>query len=228
MFVSPPCPARHIWRDRRGLALIEFAYVLPLLLTIGMAGTETANLALVTLRINQMAMLAADNAARVRISMDETDVNEVMVGLRFSGGSIKFGERGRVIISDVEANGQGGTNAGNKITWQRCFGAKNVVSSYGQEGTGATGPALQYGITTSGPATTAAAGTKPVTGGALIVAEVRYTYKPLVAAIFMADRELRAVQTFPVRDRAGQGLTNKSNLTDANRRLCDSAHLTSS
>lgn len=219
---------RRSWRDRRGVAMIEFAYALPILVTVGIAGTEAANLAIVTLRINQLAMLAADNAARVRISMDETDVNEVMIGMRFSGSSIKFGDSGRVIISDIEANGQSGSAAGYKITWQRCFGAKNVTSNYGAEGTGATDATLKFGILPSGPATTLTGsnpGTIPVTGGALIAAEVRYTYTPLVASMFMGTRELRAVQTFPVRDRAGQSLTNTTNMTTTAKRLCDTAHL---
>jgi hypothetical protein len=222
--------ARRFASDRSGLALIEFAYALPLLMTVGLAGTEAANLALVTLRINQMAMLAADNAARVRISIDETDVNEVMVGMRFSGTSIKFGERGRVIISTIESNGQTAGNAGYKITWQRCFGSKNVASVYGAEGTGATNGTMKNGITTTGVTPTAAAaantGTVPVPNGALIVAEVRYTYVPLVASMFMGNRELRAVQTFPVRDRAGQALTNSTNMGTTAKRLCDAAHLT--
>jgi Flp pilus assembly protein TadG len=218
--------ARKLAADRSGLALIEFAYALPLLMTVGLAGTEAANLALVTLRINQMAMLAADNAARVRISIDETDVNEVMVGMRFSGTSIKFGERGRVIISTIESNGQTAGNAGYKITWQRCFGSKNVASVYGAEGTGATNGTMKNGIKTAGIAAIAAEGTIPVPNGALIVAEVRYTYVPLVASMFMGNRELRAVQTFPVRDRAGQALTNSTNMGTTAKRLCDAAHLT--
>jgi Flp pilus assembly protein TadG len=223
--------ARKFASDRSGLALIEFAYALPLLMTVGLAGTEAANLALVTLRINQMAMLAADNAARVRISIDETDVNEVMVGMRFSGTSIKFGERGRVIISTIESNGQTAGNAGYKITWQRCFGSKNVASVYGAEGAGATNGTMKNGITTTGVAATTAAAANtgtipPTTNGALIVAEVRYTYVPLVASMFMGNRELRAVQTFPVRDRAGQALTNSTNMGTTAKRLCDAAHLT--
>lgn len=217
--------ARRLPADRSGVALIEFAFALPLLLTIGLAGTETANYAIVTLRINQLAMLAADNAARVRASMDETDVNEVMVGMRFAGSGILFGDRARVIVSDIESNGAGGY----KITWQRCFGAKNVTSTFGAEGTGGSGTssanALRYGITPTGPGTATTAGTVPTTNGALIVAEVRYTYVPLVASMFMANRELRATQTFPVRERAQQALTNTTNMSDSNKRLCDSAHL---
>lgn len=211
--------------DRSGVALIEFAFALPLLLTIGLAGTETANYAIVTLRINQLAMLAADNAARVRASMDETDVNEVMVGMRFAGSGISFGQRARVIVSDIESNGAGGY----KITWQRCFGAKNVTSGFGAEGTGGSGTgsanALRYGVTPTGPGTAATTGAVPTPNGALIVAEVRYTYVPLVASMFMANRELRAVQIFPVRERAQQALTNTTNMPDTAKRLCDAAHL---
>jgi len=217
--------ARRLPADRSGVALIEFAFALPLLLTIGLAGTETANYAIVTLRINQLAMLAADNAARVRASMDETDVNEVMVGMRFAGSGIAFSQRARVIVSDIESNGA----SGYRITWQRCFGAKNVASAFGVEGTGGSGTssanALRYGITPTGPATAAVPGTVPTTNGALIVAEVRYTYVPLVASMFMANRELRATQTFPVRERAQQSLTNTTNMSDASKRLCDTAHL---
>jgi hypothetical protein len=220
---------RSALHDRSGLALIEFAYILPLMLTVGLAGTETANLAIVTLRINQLAMLAADNAARVRGTMDETDVNEVMIGMRFAGSNIKFGERGRVIISDIESNLLPITGGllGNKITWQRCFGAKNASSMYGPEGTGALSSVLKYGVLPTGIATATSnpAGTVPVPGGALIVAEIRYTYQPLVAGMFMGTRELKAVQTFPVRERAGQALTNSTSMPDTAKRLCDAAHL---
>lgn len=216
--------ARRLRRSRSGVAMIEFAYALPVLVTVAIGGTEVANLAITTLRINQLAMLAADNAARVRISIDETDVNEVMVGMRFAGSGIKFGERGRVIVSSVIANGR--SPAGYKIVWQRCFGAKNVTSAYGVQGAGATDNTLQYGINPAAAGTSAKVGTVPPTNGALIVAEVRYTYTPLIASMFVGNRELRAVQTFPVRDRTETTVPNNStSMTDTNKRLCDAAHL---
>ncbi len=213
--------AGRIGRDRSGLALIEFALALPVLLTISLTGIEVANLAVTVLRVNQLAMLGADNAARVRGSMDEQDVNQVMIGIRFAGTSIKFGQQGRVILSDLEANGQTGSNAGYKITWQRCFGTKNAASQYGIEGKGATNGDLATGVTVNGKTLT------PVTNSALILAEIRYTYRPLVASAFMKPLELRSVQAFPVRERAGQALTNTTNLSDSAQRKCDAAHLSS-
>jgi len=135
--------ARRLRADTGGLALIEFAISLPVLLTIGLMGLETAHYALANLRISQMAMLAADNAGRVRISIDESDVNDIMTGTRLMGSSLNFSANGRIIISDLEQR----TNNNNTtalpttpdnpngyrqwVRWQRCAGALRVLSSYG-------------------------------------------------------------------------------------------------
>lgn len=199
--------------------MIEFALSLIFLVPIAMVGIELANLAVVTLRLNQLAMMVSDNVARYRGSIDEAQVDEVMTGVAFAGRTIEFGARGRVIVSTVEGNGQTGAQAGYKITWQRCFGAKSVDSSYGQEGAGATDATLATGM---GPATNKV---KPVDNSALIFAELRYTYQPIVGTGFIAPRELSSLQSFTVRDRASQTLTNTTNMSDAQRRLCDAAHL---
>lgn len=211
--------ARRIACDTSGVAMTEFALSLLFLLPIALTGIETANLAVTTLRLNQLAMMASDNVARYRGGIDEAQVDEVMTGLAFAGRSISFGEQGRVIISTVEPNGQSGAQAGYKITWQRCFGAKNVGSSYGVEGAGATDSSLASGM---GPAGNKV---KPVDNSALIFAELRYTYKPIVGSGFMPVQELWALQSFTVRDRSSQALTNTVPLTDAKRRLCDAQHL---
>ncbi|VXD02193.1 pilus assembly protein [Sphingomonas sp. 8AM] len=199
--------------------MLEFALSLIFLVPIAMIGIELANLAVVTLRLNQLSMMVADNVARYRGSIDEAQVDEVMTGVAFAGRNIDFGGRGRVIVSTMESNGQTGTQTGYKITWQRCFGAKNVASSFGLEGAGATDATLATGM---GPATNKV---KPVDNSALIFAELRYTYQPIVGRGFMAPRELSSLQSFTVRDRSSQTLTNSTNMTDAQRRLCDAAHL---
>lgn len=206
-------------RDRSGVALIEFCLALPVLLTLTLTGVETANLAITVLRVNQLAMMASDNAGRVRSSIDEQDVNEIMAGIRFAGSGIDFGTNGRVIISSLEGNGQPSPKTGNKITWQRCFGAKNVTSSYGLAGAGANDATLALGMGPTGQKI------PPVPNSALIFAEIRYTYHPIVVSAFMADRELSAIQAFTVRDRALQTLTNTKSLPASAQRLCDAAHL---
>lgn len=210
---------RGLSRDRSGVAMVEFTLSLLFLLPIALTGIETANLAVTTLRLNQLAMMASDNVARYRGGIDEAQVDEVMTGLAFAGRAINFGEQGRVIVSTVEPNGQTGTQAGYKITWQRCFGAKNVVSSYGLEGAGTTDSSLATGIGPPGNKV------RPVDNSALIFAELRYTYKPLVGSAFMPTREMASLQSFTVRDRSSQTLTNTIQLSVAKRRLCDAQHL---
>ena len=41
--------------------------------------------------------MVADNAGRVRVSIDETDIDEVMIGARIEGESMNFAQNGRVI-----------------------------------------------------------------------------------------------------------------------------------
>lgn len=210
---------RALRHDRSGVAVIEFALALLFLLPIALTGIEIANLAVVTLRLNQLAMMVSDNVARYRGSIDEAQVDEVMTGVAFAGSGINFGQQGRVIVSTLESNGKTGTQAGYKITWQRCFGAKNVTSSYGLEGAGATDATLAAGM---GPATNKV---KPVDNSALIFAELRYTYRPIVGMGFMAPKELTSLQSFTVRDRSTQEISNTTVMSDARRRLCDAAHL---
>ena len=124
------CFARHLYADRRGLALLEFAFSLPLVLGIGLYGVETANLALVNLRVSQIALNLADNASRVGSDtslnvqqLREVDMNDVLQGARYQGTSIKLTTYGRITVSSLE-NVQQSYDAAptQRIHWQRCIG----------------------------------------------------------------------------------------------------------
>ena len=210
---------RTLRRNESGLALVEFALSLPVFLALGLAGMETASLALANLRINQIAMLVADNAGRVRTTIDETDIDQVMVGAGYAGSGISLGPNGRVILSSLQSNGQVGATAGYTIVWQRCFGAKNVTSSYGVQGDGATDATLSAGM---GPASSKI---EPVAGTAVMFVEVVSDYQPVVSNSIFGAKTLRATAAFTVRQRDGEAMTNTTNLTTAQKRLCDAAHL---
>ena len=205
--------------SRRGVAMMEFAMAAPLIITVGAMGIETANYVITVQRVNQLAMMASDNAGRVRTTMDEQDVNEIMLGMGFAGKEIQFGERGRLILSSLVSNNKAAPNAGFTFNWQRCFGARDVASNYGAEGYGANNAALANGISNGSNRVT------PVSGSALMVAEIKYTYKPILATYLLGNRDLYAVQVFPVRERVNQTLSNTTNMSAAARRLCDAQHL---
>ena len=137
---------RALLRDARALAMVEFSLILPFVLFIGYAGMETSNYVLTYMKISQIAMTVADNAGRVRQALDETDVNQLMVGARLMGSGLNLGTNGRIILSDLEMRTSLGTAGATTVTpypadnpngyrqwvrWQRCSGALNKTSSYG-------------------------------------------------------------------------------------------------
>ena len=215
-----------------GLAFVEFAMALPILITFALCGLETANYAMAHLRISNIAMMAADNASRVRDSIDESNIVEIMTGAKMAGDGVDFRQNGRIVLSSVENtdndsdnnNGHGnnpagcdsgnpgsGTTCGNQwIRWQRCDGARNYTSTYGGEG--------------AANLTRVGSGTNTITvapGSAVMVAEVSYRYQPLISEAIIGPRTIRYESAFIVRQRTNQALTNTSNLSNAQRRTCN-------
>ena len=184
---------------------------LPVLVTLALVGLETANLAMAHLRVSNIAMLAADNAARVRDGIDEGNVIELLTGAKMAGDNIRFRQNGRIILSSLEPNtaGSGGTSTGQWIRWQRCDGARNVASSYGPEGTGQTNSSLQA---VGPPGNQISAGS----GTAVLVAEVVYNYQPIVSDAIFGPRIIRYESAFNVRQRNNQALTNSGGATPRN------------
>ncbi|MGY4396132.1 Flp pilus assembly protein TadG [Sphingomonas sp. UYAg733] len=133
---------RRLARDKSGLAMLEFAFSMPIVLMIGLYGIETANLALINLKVSQIALGLADNAARVGTidsnqveQLREVDMNDVLDAARTQGKGIKLTTYGRITVSSLEADSAGA----QRIHWQRCVGMKNGAgydSSYGLATTG--------------------------------------------------------------------------------------------
>lgn len=203
--------ARRLRGCESGLAFTEFALSLPVLVTLVMVGLETANLAIANLRVSNIAMLTSDNASRVRDSIDEADVIELMTGAKMSGDSIGFRQHGRIILSSIEPNtaGTNGASTGQWIRWQRCDGAKVVSSAYGGEGTGQSNASLQA-VGPSGNQISASSGT------AIMLVEVFYDYQPLVSSTIFGSRTIRYESAFNVRQRTNQAITNLNSVTPRN------------
>jgi Flp pilus assembly protein TadG len=188
--------ARRLRGDTSGLALVEFAFAAPLVLGMGMLGTETAFLVITHMQISQIAMQVADNASRVgeqdvltARKVYERDVAETLIGAEKLGNNIRIFEQGRVIISSLQRNAQGG----QWIAWQRCRGAKNHLSSYGVQGNGATGTSFP-GMGVPGRYITASEGT------AVMFVEVSYDFRSPTPLNLFDDQEIEYTAAFNVRD----------------------------
>ncbi|MBX9881940.1 MAG: histidine kinase [Sphingomonas sp.] len=200
---------RRLRRDEKGLAMLEFALSLPVVLPLGLYAIELSNYALVQMRLSQIALTLADNASRVGVTtslnvqeLREFDINEVFQGVRLQGSSLNIAQRGRITLSSLEVNAQGG----QWIRWQRCLGLKSGTdwdSSYGREGDGATGTSL----TGMGP--TGSTVTAPP-GAAVMFVELNYEYQPLITEFFLGTPNTRFIASFIVRDNRdlAKGITN--------------------
>ena len=83
-------------RAESGIAATEFALILPMFMAFTMTGIELVNRTLAQMQLNYIAASVADNAGRVRVGIDELDIEEVMIGARESGSRIKRSEERRV------------------------------------------------------------------------------------------------------------------------------------
>lgn len=196
--------------DQRGVQLVELAITLPVLLTLGLGGIEVANYAISSIRCSQIAMAVADNAGRVRDSIDEADINELMTGAKLMGAGVQFADNGRIILSSLEQNG---AKTGQWIRWQRCSGKKAVTSSYGLEGAGNSDSSLKG----MGPADNQIAA---LPGTAVMFVEVVYDYRPIVGNRLLGARTLRYTSAFNARQRTDQSLKNGSNLAASRISSC--------
>lgn len=184
-------------RDARGVAMLEFALSLPILLTMALTGAELTNYITTKMRISQIALHLADNAARMgdgsqlqAKTISETDINDVLTGAGLQSGEMGLYTYGRVILSDLEPIANPNTTGKYKIVWQRCSGAKTShASTYGT-----AGQTNLNGMGPTGRQTIAA------DGGATMFVEVYYEYQPLVKTSLSPTTNFTEVASMMVRD----------------------------
>ncbi|MFM6932936.1 MAG: TadE/TadG family type IV pilus assembly protein [Novosphingobium sp.] len=168
-----------VWRAwaacRSGVAAVELAVALPLLVTLSMGGLELASFALANMRVNQIAISIADNASRAKMTsvsgaaqFREYDVSETFRAADLAYPAMAIFSNGRVVLSSLETNSSGG----QWVHWQRCRGSKAVGSKYATQGTGSTGTSFA-GMGPTGSIITAES------GAAIMFAEVYYDYRPV-------------------------------------------------
>ncbi len=183
-------------RDTSALAYVEFAYMLPILMSLGLGGIELANLAIAHMRISQVALSLADNASRAKQKVTsglprlrETDINQALTAAQLQASDLKLKENGRLILSSLEKNADGG----QWIHWQRCSGSKAYPSSYGIQGDGATGTAMK-GMGPTGRQVAAD------TSFAIMFVEVAYDYQPIIFGSLIGNRQIVKTAAMYVRD----------------------------
>jgi len=191
---------RRLRHDSSGLALIEFAYTLPILLTLGLLGADAARLTVTNMQVSQIALSLADNASRlgqtdnsgITPTVREADVDAVIDGALKQGAPINLSENGRVILTSFEYSED---RERQYIHWQRCRGALAGQSAYGNDSTrnGLSGSRIE-GLG-KGSQITVSRGT------AVMFVEITYRYDPLLGSPFgIGEKTLRHEGAFLIRD----------------------------
>lgn len=217
---------RRLDRCERGVALVEMAYVTPILLILTMGGAELANYATVQMRISQLTVQVADNASRMGSGqplaakvITETMINDVLSGaeaqasdLNLMGKQKESGvdvQKARIVLSDLEPVANPNSTSRFKIVWQKCRGGDtSFVSAYGT-------PTTATNITGMGPAGQQVG---PPDGQKMMFVEVRYRYQPLFIGKygFVNYVYIKSEAAMLVRDDRADGITNPDNVTASN------------
>lgn len=205
---------RHLLRNRRAVALTEFALGLPVFLGLTLTGAELTNFIITKMRISQVALQVADNAARMGSgsllsakTVSETDINDLLAGADLQAEGLDLYTHGRVILSDLEPVSSPNSTNRYKIVWQRCRGSATYPSSFGKAG--------DTGLTGMGPAGRQAFAPD---NGATMFVEVFYRYQPLVQASLAPSETIVETASMMVRDR--RDLTQIYNAEKASRSTC--------
>ena len=201
--------------DRSGLAMIEFAYSLPLLSVMIMTGGELTNFTSVRMRISQVVIHVADNAARMGSgsllsvkTISETQINDLFTGANLQGGKLNLLANGRMILSSLQDH-DNGVPLKYGLKWARCRGAKNPTWAY-SENSPSWGAIDGWGPT--GSQVTAPS------GGATMVVEIFYTYQPIISAKVAPKTTMTEIAAMTVRD--NRDLTTIYNTEGATASSC--------
>lgn len=216
---------RRLRGETSGMAIVEFALALPIVLSVVLGGLELTNFTIAKMRMSQLALQLADNGSRIGTNslltdpqISESQINDMLTGANLQSGSLGLFARGRIIISSLEPDPN---NAGKYyIHWQRCRGAKNVQSSYGR--VGVTSGVDQGVNMTGGMGPTNRKVTAP-TGGGVIYIEIQYDYKPLVLARLAPTSTIKEIAAMTVRDKrdfSGNGGVGIYNVEAATASSC--------
>jgi Flp pilus assembly protein TadG len=120
-------------RDDRGSVMLEFAFAMPLLLTILLGGIELGRYVLLHQKLDRTAMTISDLVSRVT-QVTTSELDTIFLATDLVMAPFAMGDRGAVVVSSVKDDS--GTPT---VVWQRAgAGTLTVTSEIGVQGGTAT------------------------------------------------------------------------------------------
>lgn len=187
---------RRLCSNEAGVAFVEFAYALPLFVTLSMFGLEITHYVTTRMRVSQVALHIADHASRigegdplVAKTVSERQINDILTGAGLQAGELNLYTNGKVILSSLEPVANPNTTDRYRIRWQRCRGSQAYASSYGVAGA--------TNLTGIGPT---GQQVKSPDNSATMFVEVFYRYQPLIAGSYAPNLQFSEIASMTVRD----------------------------
>jgi len=162
--------------DRQGGVMIEFAFMMPILVFVMLAGVDLVRFAMLQQKLSRAAVTLADVTSQYQ-SLSVAQVDQIFDAVTYVIAPFPLGPNGQVIISSISKTG---TNP-VVVDWQRFGpGTASAVSNYGVAGGNATLPA---GFTVNA-------------GESAVVAEVFYDFTPLLFPQVLPPRRVEHSSLF--------------------------------
>ncbi|MBL4906625.1 MAG: pilus assembly protein [Sneathiella sp.] len=160
-------PCKRFVKDNSALAMMEFALLLPLLLTLGLGGFEVARFALLMQKLDRITATFSDLIAREE-SLSVAELDNLFDATNFLAAPFDFNANGMIVVTSVEGrDGQAPLVIGQRSQGNITGG----VSQVGIDGGSATLPAVF----------TSAGGQTLEEDEGLIITEIFFDYQPYIA-----------------------------------------------
>jgi hypothetical protein len=210
------CFIGDILRDNTGLALIEFAYVLPIFVGFGLVGLEFTNVVLVRQKTERVASTIADQVATNQVAPNERQMGDMFAAVENISEPFGFGAEGNVMVTAIIGiYNDDAQELQNKIAWQRCFTPDMHTSEVGSQWRDTDDIA-------DGPEVSLPNSVELGKNQMVIVAEVFFPYEPIisrsiVASIVPQDMIFRERAMYRTR---GQAIMNVTPVAGQSEHVC--------
>ncbi|MBN4016653.1 pilus assembly protein [Rhodospirillaceae bacterium AH-315-P19] len=111
-------------KDQRGSVLVEIAFILPILVTMMLAGVELSRYVLLQQKLDAIAITTADLVSQ-REEISAATVDQIFAAAGHVIAPFTFGADGIVMVTSVSASGGNGP----RVDWQRSGGGMLSASS---------------------------------------------------------------------------------------------------
>ncbi len=164
-------------QESKGASMVEFALILPLLITVSLGIYETTNYVLLSAKLNE---IAAGVANWVGAQTSTATITDCLIGANLMGTNYNFSGKGEVVVTGLQ---QVGSTTSQKLVWQQASagGTSQLTTNLG------TGQ-VQY------------APFSILLDANVIVVEVTYDYQPTFSyflGIFPSVKLLKVAQSVP-------------------------------